>query len=323
MSEPFPLRNLPLELRRKIYLHHLVATRHPSPKVIYRNKVPLSPRDPPSSLLLVNRQVRSEVLDLVQRFPIILRVTHQGTQFSSLGETCLIAQQCSRNYDSIPHLAVDIWPPHPDRPTDAIDIWRHLRKLRAELIAVPQLQIISFFFRNNEVASWTHNGKALNLLGSGSYEKGFNDVTYIMDLFTRIRATSARPHIPVGLEPGEITDSIVTCFKNAAGWIMGYYPVDEDVYSEEDKEQAEYQDWEDENTEFTLQRQGAIIARNKLDEMTQKGRKQLTLAKWDYFIDQWWPNFETLLPNDFKGMQHYVFPDYDYGDPYDSACGGM
>ena len=317
MSEHFPLRKLPLELRREIYFHHLLITRHPSPKVIYRKKVPLSPRDPPSALLLVNRQVRSEVLDLhlVQRLPILLRVTHQGTQFSSLAETCFIAQQCSRDYDGIPHLVVDIWPPHPDRPTDAIDIWRHLRKLRAELIAVPQLQKISFLFRNNKVASWTHNGKALNHLESGSYEKGHNDIIWIMDLFSRIRATSARRHLPDGLEPSDITDSIVTQLDYVAGGIMGYWPIDEDAYSEEDKEQAEFQDWLDEGTESRLQRKGAEIARNKLDEMTQKGNRRLTRAEWDDFIDQWWPHFETLLPKDFKEKPHYVYED----DPWNSV----
>ena len=162
--EPFPLRQLPLELRRKIYQHDLMATRNPSPKAIYLRNLPDGSRDPPSSLLLVNSQLRAEVLDLVQTWPIFLRVTHQGIQFGSMAETCFIAQQRSRDYGSIPCLVVEIWPPHPDRPTDVIDIWRHLRKLRAELRAVPLLQRIYFLFHDNEMASWTHNGEAIDLL---------------------------------------------------------------------------------------------------------------------------------------------------------------
>lgn len=110
-SDPFPLRKLPLELRRKIYRHYLLDTRNPSAKTIYLNKVNDGWRDPPSPLLLVNSQVRAEILDLVQKWPITLRVTHQGIHFDSLAETCFIAQQRSKDYGSIPHLVIDIWPP--------------------------------------------------------------------------------------------------------------------------------------------------------------------------------------------------------------------
>ena len=77
-SEPFPLRRLPLELRRQIYHYHLMITRRPSREDIYRRKVLDGSRDPPSPLLLVNSQVRAEVLDLLRIWPILLRVAHQG-----------------------------------------------------------------------------------------------------------------------------------------------------------------------------------------------------------------------------------------------------
>ena len=317
-SEPFPLRQLPLELRRKIYQHNLMATRNPSPKAIYLRKVPDGSRDPPSSLLLVNRQVRTEVLDLVQIWPIFLRVTHQGIQFSSMAEACFIAQQCPRDYGSIPHLVVEIWPPHPDRPTDAIDIWRHLRKLRAELRAVPLLQRISFLFADNEMASWTYNGKALDLLGSGDDTKPLkwcNDVTYIMDLFARISAASARFYLPHGLKPSETMEHVRTRLRNVNAMIMGRIPIVEEAYSEEDKEQAEFQDWLDDERESRLQWKGAKIARDKLDVMTRQGRMRLTQGQWEDFIAVWSPHFERLVPKDFKGKLHYVYED----DPWDSV----
>ena len=318
-SEPFPLRQLPLELRRKIYQHNLVATRNPSPKAIYLKKVPDGSREPPSPLLLVNSQVRTEVLDLVQIWPIFLRVTHQGIQFGSMAETCFIAQQRSRDYGSIPHLVVEIWPPHPDRPTDTIDIWRHLRKLRAELRAVPLLQRISFLFADNEMASWTHNGKALDLLDSDDDDteplKWCNDVTYIMDLFARISATSARFYLPHGLDPGEITEHVRLRLRTVNAMIMGRIPIVEEAYSEEDKEEAEFQDWLDDYRESGLQIKGAKIARDKLDVMTRQGRMRLTQGQWEDFIAVWSPHFESLSPKGFKGKLHYVYED----DPWDSA----
>ncbi|CAF9942379.1 MAG: hypothetical protein ALECFALPRED_009718 [Alectoria fallacina] len=318
-SKPFPMRQLPLEVRRKIYQHNLMATRHPSPKAIYLKNVPDGSRDPPSPLLLVDSQVRNEVLDLVQIWPIFLRVTHQGIQFGSLAETCFIAQQRSRNYGSISHLVVEIWPPHPDRPTDAIDIWRHLRKLRAELRAVPLLQRISFLFADNEMASWTHNGKALDLLDSDGDDtkplKWCNDVTYIMDLFARISAASARFYLPHGLKPGETTEHVRTRLRTVNAMIMGRIPIVEEAYSEEDKEEAEFQDWLDDYTESRLQIKGAKIARDKLDVMTRQGRMRLTQGQWEDFIAVWSPHFESLSPKGYKGKLHYVYED----DPWDSA----
>lgn len=309
-SEPFPLRQLPLELRRQIYQHNLMATRNPSPKAIYLGKVPDGSRDPPSPLLLVNSQIRTEVLDLIQTWAIFLRVTHQGIQFGSMAETCFIAQQCSRDYGSIPHLVVEIWPPHPDRPTDAIDTWRHLRKLPAELRAVPLLQRISFLFADNEMASWTHNGEPLDLLDSGC-----DDVTHIMDLFACISAANGCFYLPHGLKYGETTEYVRIELRTVNATIMGRIPFVEEVYSEEDKEQVEFQDWLDEYAESLLQEKGAEIARDKLDVMTRQGRMRLTREQWEYFIAVWSPHFESLSPKDFEGKLHYVYED----DPWDSA----
>lgn len=302
-SEPFPLRQLPLELRRKIYLHTLMATRSPSPEAIYLKMVSHDLSDPPSSLLLVNSQVRTEVLDMVKTWPIFLRVTHQGIQFTSLAETCFIAQQCSSDYGSIPHLAVEIWPPYPDRPTDAIDIWRHLRRLRAQLRAVPLLQRISFVFADNNMASWIRNGEPLDLLESSG-----NDITYIMELFARISAASARFYARQVLNPGETR--LLAINATTTGGISMVEGAD----SEEDEEDEEYQDWWDDQEESRLQREGAKIARDKLDIMTRQGTMRLLEGQWENFIAVWSPHFESLTSKEFKGKLHYV-----YESPWDSA----
>lgn len=319
-SEPFLLRRLPLELRRRIYQYNLMATRNPSPKAVYQNRISHRSRDPPSPLLLVNSQVRAEVLDLVQIWPIFLRVTHQGIQFGSMAETCFIARQIPRDYGSIPHLAVEIWPPHPDRPTDVLDIWRHLREFRAELQAISPLQRITFMFDENEIASWTRDGKALDLLdpcgkNTQLLEWGYNDITYIMDLFARVSAKYARFYLPSGLRPGKATENIRTWLWNVNAMMRGLIPIMEDTYSEEDKEEAGYQDWLDEHVEGRLQRDGAMIARDKLDVMTRQGRRRLTQRQWEHFIDELSPHFGMLAPESFKGKLHYVYED----DPWDSA----
>lgn len=127
-SVSFPLLRLPLELRRRIYFCALLDTPSPPPESIYLKQLPDGWKDLPSCLLQVSKQVRAEVLDTAQTLPISLRVDHQGIHFNTLGQTSLIAQQLPRDIRKISHLALEIWPPHPDRPTDAISIWKHLRK---------------------------------------------------------------------------------------------------------------------------------------------------------------------------------------------------
>ena len=302
----FPLLRLPLELRRRIYIHYLFDYRSPTPEVIYLGRQPLCSKDPPSPLLLVSSQVHAEVLDTVQTKPISLRVTHQGIQFDSLAETCFIAQKQSRDYASIPHLAITIWPPHPDRPMDLIAIWRHLRKLRRELRDVPSLQRVSFLFENNEMAGWTHKGKALDLLDPcNDDESPFNDLTCIMDLFSRVRAAKARWLLPLGLRRSETTDNIQSWRNACQAMMTGRIPVDEDAYSEENEEESSMQDYCDESTEWNLQHQNTEIARGKLDAMTIR----LSVEEWERFIELWSPDFERMDYKEYTGFNegNYIY----------------
>ena len=306
VPKSFPLLRLPLELRRKIYLHHLFDHRSPTPEVIYLRRKPLCSKDPPSPLLLVNSQVHAEVLDTVQTTPISLRVTHQGIQFDSFAETCFIAQKRSRDYAGIPHLIITIWPPHPDRPIDQIAIWRHLRKLRRELRDVPSLQRVSFLFENNEMAGWTHKGISLDLLNLYfKDESAINDLTHIMDLFSRVRAAKATWYLPLGLKHSETTDEIRSWRNVYQAMMMGRIPVDEDAYSEENEEESSRQDEDDEHTECELQWKNTRIARDKLDAMP--GR--MSAGDWHRFIELWSPNFESAT---------FGFNEYDYIDMADT-----
>lgn len=83
-SELSPLLQLPLELRRQIYRLSLLDSREPAVETLYLKRRSDGSKDPPSPLPLANSQVRAEVVDMVQIYPIILRVTHQGILFDSL-----------------------------------------------------------------------------------------------------------------------------------------------------------------------------------------------------------------------------------------------
>ena len=312
-SESSILLRLPLEIRRKIYGFSLLNSQSPTAESIYLNQLPINWRDAPSPLLLVNGQVRDEVIELVQTYPITLRVTHQGPHFDSLAETCFIAQRLPRNYSTISHLVIEIWPPYPDRPVDMIHIWRHLRQLRTELRHMPLLKQVSFFFRDNKMSTWTLDGKPLNVLKSdsrGFLGIGVDDVTTIIDLFTRVRVAKATFHMPSGLAPGKSTDSVRHLIQATNAMMMGRNPINEDVYNDEDEKDASYQDYLDEDCELHLRIAGGMIARKKLDTMTHNGRRPLSYDEWDEFIKIWSPKFDLIWHHTCKDeddwMKYYV-----------------
>ena len=316
------LLRLPLEIRRKIYRFSLFNSQSPSAESIYLSRLPINWRDPPSPLLRVNCQIRDELIELVQTYPIILRVTHQGPHFDGLAETCFIAQRRPRDYSAISHLVIEIWPPYPDRPVDMIHTWRHLRQFRTELRNMSQLKQVSFFFKDNELSTWTLDGKAPSLLKYRStlfLGLGIDDVTTIMGLFTRVRVAKATFHMPHGLAPGETTDSIHDFVETTNDMMMGRIPMDEDVYNDEDEEDAKAQDWFEDCCQTDLEMAGAGIAKDKLDDMTNNGKCRLRIDEWDEFIEIWSPRLDYLYHRDFDGMddmddwrQYYVKDWKDY-----------
>lgn len=316
-SESSMLLRLPLEIRRKIYAFSLFNSQSPSAESIYLSRLPINWRDAPSPLLLVNGQVRDEVIELVQTYPITLRVTHQGAHFDGLAETCFIAQRRRpRDYSKISHLVIEIWPPHPDRPVDMIRIWRHLRQLRTVLRNTSLLKQVSFFFKDNEMSTWTLDGEPRNVLEPrtnlfrGSVGMGYDDVTNIMELFARVRVAKATFHMPRGLARGETTEYISDFIQDVNAMMMGRIPIAEDVYDDEDEEDASHQDKADEDCEIDLEIAGAKIAHDKLDAMTRGGINKIDSYEWDEFIEIWSPRFELLyhpvLRNEILWRRKYM-----------------
>ena len=307
-TRDFPLLQLPLALRHQIFSISL-HSRKPSAESIYLRREADGSRDKPSPLLFVNKQIRLEVIDLLQRSPITIQVTHQSARFDSLGETCLIAQQRSRSYSEIENFRIEIWPPHPDRPTDIVDIWRHLRKLRKNLLGMSRIKKISISFPNNKMAAWTQNGRVLTLFDPDNQEpsiseRGYNDITEIADLFSRVRAENAHFQPPCGLKRDRTSGRCVGLLREAQSMMMGQIPIDGDTYDDESEGQAEYQDDFELVRETVLQLRGAEIARDKLDRMTNHGFYKMHRREFEDFVERWSPKFNKLYPA-FKEEKYY------------------
>jgi hypothetical protein len=118
-----------------------------------------------------------------------MRITWQDKKFDGLALSSFVAPQCRRkSYDNICHLAVEIWPPHPDRSSDVSYIYCHLRRLRDDLRAVTCLPEFYLLFLESSIAFWSNNGKPLNWLDTDPEPAGFwqtidNDIDRILDLF--------------------------------------------------------------------------------------------------------------------------------------------
>ena len=150
---------------------------------------------------------------------------------------------------------------------------------------------------------WTVDGEPLNILKSKSETflgLGEDDITTIMDLFARVRVAKATFHMPDGLAPGETTEFVSDFLQSTTAMMMGRIPVDEDVYDTEDEGDEIWQDSVDSGCEWALGCEGACIARDKLDRMTNKGTGYLSYREWYNFIDIWHPEFELLYDKKLK-----------------------
>ena len=96
---------------------------------------------------------------------------------------------------------VEIWPPHPDRPIDAYDIYENLRLLREDLRGFSRVPKLDVIFLENNVGTWIENGKLSNWLGIHDSESAegptFSDMGRMMELFERLtNVETARIFIP-------------------------------------------------------------------------------------------------------------------------------
>ena len=90
-----------------IYLESILVSTCPTPEQVHERNFCAIWEDLPTPLLSVNRQVRAEVFDILQKGPFTMRVTPYGASFDMLGLSCSIAQQRPESYSGLPSLRID------------------------------------------------------------------------------------------------------------------------------------------------------------------------------------------------------------------------
>ena len=153
---------LPSELRLQVYDEYFSKCSHLDARQIYSHVLDSRHNSSATlSLLLVSKQVSNEVLDrLRKRQQHVYRITWHHAGFDDWAMACLRARKIKPDdYASIPHLRVDIYPPHPDRPSDMIIILKGVQDLWQQFFDVDRLRHVSVVFVESEVASWSTDGK--------------------------------------------------------------------------------------------------------------------------------------------------------------------
>ena len=192
---------LSLELRQKVYNEYLTNSSRPNAKEIHENILPSDNFTLP--LLLASKQVSEEVLDcLIRQKQCTYRVTWQGADFDGLALSCIRACKIQRaDYASLPHLRIEVYPPHPDRPSDIVNILRSVIALCEELRPIDRLHHVCIVFIENEIAKWPGVRKRRKSTGNsvGRWQESddaFN-IEHILRLFGTLRnITNATIRLP-------------------------------------------------------------------------------------------------------------------------------
>lgn len=194
---------LPLELRQQVYEEYFSLCSHPDIEELHEDILPREHSNFTLPLLLVNKQASQEVLDILnRRKQYVYRITWQEAGLDGLARSCIRARKIPVNdYASIPHLEVEIYPPHPDRPSDMMNILRSIQELCKELRAIDRLQHISIVFIENDIATWSTAGKPRMSMGYWQLEED-SDIEYVLYVFaTLTNCTKATIRLPESLPP--------------------------------------------------------------------------------------------------------------------------
>ena len=301
---------LPLELRYMIYEYILMNSRRPPAEAVHEKLLSKEWKDEPSPLLTINKQVRAEIYDLLRQSPFTLRITWQDKRFDALALSSFIVQQRQQGYENIPHLVVEIWPPHSDRPIDVYYIYEHLRLLREDLRAIPRIPKLDLIFLENSIAAWSSDdGKLTKWLEFEDPSEGalFSDMSLMLELFERLtNVSTARIYLPGSFTGDERYQEMRVHAQQVTGIMTGaIIPKSPDAQTKADdaileKHRIERNRPEDyiDCAESCLKRATARIAREKLKTLTKS--RYLWESEYEQFTEIW-PHFETLDEYEVEG----------------------
>jgi len=312
-----PLLRLPVEIRWEIYRHCVKDSRSPHPNNVHENVLSAVWKDSPSPLLCVNRQIRAEVSEILKNSPFTMRVTREDLTFDSQALSCFIIQNRPKEYAKIPHLAVEIWPPHPDRPIDVYHIYKDLQQLRNDLRNVPQIGRLDLIFLEDNLADWSSVNEYQHFLRPQHYLSNTNvppvdgwspydnDIVTLTDIFALLgNVSKACIRLPQSLRQNE---HMVFCAEDTEELMMGRSRTEEEEVVDRNLKRLE--EGVDESGVWRFKYATAQIARHKLDEITNYGQYKMTHADYHDFI-KIWPHFEALelwdVKGKFEGWDHYA-----------------
>lgn len=148
---------LPVELRWQIYEDYLSALFNgPSEIYYFPSQTNNTPEIP---IMRLNHQAYSDMTDfLLTHNTLLYQITSQYEGFDPLAPLSFKARKHRPTFSKIKHLALEIHPPHPDRPTDMFRIWRRAQRLCDDLRATKQVCHLSVRFMEDDIAAWSTNG---------------------------------------------------------------------------------------------------------------------------------------------------------------------
>ena len=199
-TQAFPFMRLPVEIRLQVYKEYLAERYRLLPAEIHEMVLDPHHRTKcPAEILQVSKAINAEVTDLLQQeTTFYLRICWQDATFDGFVRSCIQARGKRLNYENVRHLKIEIYPPHRDRPTDMVCIWRHVQKLCKDLQKASCLQHISIQFMENEYAAWSLDGEPLDT--TKMHDPTFmwsSDILFILDIFpTLTNVTKAQIHLP-------------------------------------------------------------------------------------------------------------------------------
>ena len=137
---------LPLELREEIYLSYLHVSNRPTPWMLYRH-TRTDPSPQKSPLGSVSKQFREEMLEVLRRQRnFCYRISPKEATFDRLTLAHCRVLGKELPYTGNPHLKIEIYPPHPDRPIDIVHIWRRVHTLCNRISTTLVIENLSIHF---------------------------------------------------------------------------------------------------------------------------------------------------------------------------------